>query len=218
MSTFISARLRDLEIDAFFSAENNHHIYEELHTMLKLLAKVCDFSLRGMEQLLMRVVLVLCTLEKKADGGYSINLTLLTFLIMARLRMREHYDKYIRGADWQGMVNHWESDLMAARIRWRNEDERAQLHAIAALTTAQVIMTWYSPLEHSDALNVISHYEKKAENASNDAREYYKEVARYVRHFIQNNSRGINLGFFVRKIEMLDQFRFSDDAAEGNGN
>ena len=210
MDGFITARLKHMEIDKFLEGRKRSFGYDRqnLHETLTLLAKVYNLFPRDMEQLLMRVVLVLYALEDDEKDKQPFHPSLLAFLIVARLKMLEHYRRYILPADdGVEMVGRWE----AAGIY-----DGAENIKIASHITAQILMAKH---DTTGANDLMKSYKDKANNApSNNARSYYNSVSGYAKNFGKDDNNRINLSRLVNKIELLDKFRFPDDGnAKGNG-
>ncbi len=208
---FIDARLSALGVDKFLEDRKKHrgckYDLDKLRGALTLLAKIYNYSLRDLEQLIARVVLVLYTLE--GNMFYPI---LLAFLLVARQKMPEHYRKYIRPDDnGEEMREQWENDLGMADIHEGYEN----YSFFAVSITAQIMLTkWITQKKLEDAKSDFNTYcEEKEENATTREGELYIDDLKHAgaEFFISDIYRSRSekiLPYLVKKIEIQDKFHF----------
>ena len=224
MVKFIRARLESLGINKFLHGRNIISDFqadqEKLLETLGLLTKLYGSSLRDAEHLLMRVVLVLYSLEDSEKRKYHFHPTLLAFLVLARQEMAFAYGKYILPENnGEDIIAEWERKLKEMRIFDESQIIIADREAsfVAAYTTAHLILAkCYNNAPPPQSL--VKRYQERAESAPTpEAKRYYGEVARLSESLPQYSHWGIRLSYLVKKIELLDKFRFSHtDGNKGN--
>ena len=226
MVKFIRARLESLGINKFLQGRNIIEDFqadqEKLLETLGLLTRLYGSSLRDAEQLLMRVVLVLYSLEDSEKRKSHFYPTLLAFLVLARQEMAFAYGKYILPENnGEDIIAEWERKLEEMRIFDTSKTIIATRDAsfVAAYTTAHLILgKCYD--NDPPSPDIVKRYQDRAKNApTSGEKTYCGEVARLIEHLPNHSRGGINLSYLVKKIEMLDKFRFSpaDNNKDGGG-
>ena len=207
MVKFIRARLESLGVNKFLSGRKNIELFgaddEILLKTLALLARLYDSSLRDAEQLIMRVVLVLYSLDKEAKQPFYP--ALLAFLVLARQEMPDAYGKYVSSENGEDIVAEWERKLEESGVY----DESA---GIAAYITAHVRLANHYA-QRADGLS-YSDFAEKHDKAIKDSRTpeervYRQHVSKHVQNINNSYAWGISLSSLAKKIELADKFRFS---------
>ena len=212
MGRFIDMLFIGMEIDQFLQSRCNQRALkasrEEFRDTLKLLADVYGLTLRDAEQFLTRIALVLCTLED-AETASHFYPPMLAFLVMARKETLGLYGDYIRDEnDGIEMVKYWEEKLRANGIF-----EDAAKREVAASVTISIIETkrYHDDFDRAELRAFVqSSYEnvdEKFPHVSDGEKRYRRRVREKINTILATR---LLLSEYVKKIEMLDQFRFSE--------
>ena len=219
MLNFLKARLESLGINQFLRGRNSIPKFqgdrEKLLETLDLLARLYAPSLRDTDQLLMRIVLVLYSLEDQEGRKFPFYPTLLAFLVLARQVMPVAYGKYIlpdnNGDD---IIAEWEGKLAATHI-FQDTASKGDDYSIAAYITAHLIVA-----KNHDNLSALPGYIERYKNNAETPHAprgtwYRKEVARLIESIANDDiRRPMSLPYLAKKIRLADKFRFSP--ADGN--
>ena len=215
MHKFLGDRFDKLGMNKFLQGRNIisefQYDKEKLVETLELLARLYDSSLRDVEQLLTRIVLVLYSLEEEKERKSRFYPVLLSFLVLARQQTPDLYNKYIIPRDdGEEIVAAWEGKLENARVY----DEGGEGSSIAAYTTAHILIAKYhAQKDMADApplSDFIRRHEERITNArTTGERRYRQELAKHLQTLGEDFRREINLSYLIKKVEMLDKFRFS---------
>ena len=211
MGRFIEMLFGSMKVDQFLQSRCNQKVLkaerEEFRNTLALLAGVYGLTLRDVEQFLTRIVLMLCTLEdaKTAPHFYP---PMLAFLVMARKETPDLYGNYIR--DETGgveMIEYWDK-----KLRENGVFEDVEKYEVAADVTASIVAAkLYSDNANRAELDALMESYKNAGDmllsVSDGERSYRHRVQEKIKIL---HSVRVKLGEYVKKIEMLDQFRFSE--------
>ena len=212
MGRFIDMLFTSMKIDQFLQSRRNQRVLkaesEEFRNTLALLAGVYGLTLRDAEQFLTRIVLVLCTLEDTEPAPH-LYAPMLAFLVVARKETIGLYGDYIRDEnDGIEMVKYWEEKLRANGIF-----EDAAKREVATSVTISIIETKRYPDDFDRAelrAFVKSSYEnvdEKFPHASDGEKGYRRRVREKINTIL---AARLLLSEYVKKIEMLDQFRFPE--------
>ena len=205
MGGYLETLFKSMRIDEFMSGAAGNR--SDLLRTLQLLVGLYDYTLRDAEQLLTRIVLVLCALEEKTSRFEP---ALLAFLIVAREKESRLYSNYARN-------EMGEKELVAA---WQNKLEERNVYEdkknceVAAYVTAQIISSKFvrapnktpSELHTSEQKELVDAYFDPPPTISERERIYRVQVDEGIR--ANYSEVAIDLPPILRKIEMLDSFRF----------
>lgn len=205
MGGYLETLFKSMQIDKFLSDVAGKR--SDLLITLQLLVGLYDYTLRDAEQLLTRIVLVLCALEKKTSRFEP---ELVAFLVVAREKESRLYSNYARN-------EMGEKELVAAwqnKLAKRNVYEDKKNCEVAAYVTAQIIASKFvrapnkepSELHTSEQKALVNAYFDPPPNIHERERIYRVRVGEGIR--ANYDEAAIDLPPILRKIEMLDNFRF----------
>lgn len=186
---------------------------------IEWLAGLYDYSLRDIEQLLMRITLVLRSLGREERLSYPV---LLAPLLVARQQMPGAYREYIQLeknakalVDAKALVSEWEKKL---EPHYGGKEPRfggKTYHYDAAEITAHIIMAKYlaqggDDLNLSpDFVSIRDEYAGKAQTGTEEEKSYNRNVAEFLKQLGVVKSE-VDLSTLIKKIELWDKFQFSD--------
>ena len=205
MGGYLETLFKSMQIDQFLSDVAGKR--SDLLRTLQLLVGLYDYTLRDAEQLLTRIVLVLCALEKKTSRFEP---ELVAFLVVAREKESRLYSNYARN-------EMGEKDLVAAwenKLAERNVYEDKKDREVAAYVTAQIIASKFVRAPNKEPSELHTSEQKALVDAYFDPPPTIPERERIYRVHVDEGIRAnydegaIDLPPILRKIEMLDNFRF----------
>ena len=205
MGGYLETLFKSMQIDKFLSDVAGKR--SDLLITLQLLVGLYDYTLRDAEQLLTRIVLVLCALKEKTSLLES---ELVAFLVVAREKESRLYSNYARNEMGEKeLVAAWEN-----KLEERNVYEDKKNCEVAAYVTAQIIASKFvrapnktpSELHTSEQKALVDAYFDPPPTIPERERIYRVQVGEGIR--ANYGEAAIDLPPILRKIEMLDNFRF----------
>lgn len=209
-SEYWKVLLDELGTNAFLKKHKGRFADENMFNPLPLLGEVYRFSLRDIEQFMLRLNLVLSTVEREVAFP-----EFLAFLMVLRERGREQLAAYLSGDTSEEMVSYWEETLTKANIKFADTEDNSMF--AAGYITACLILAKHSS-RTKYAADKFKEYDQKAEDEglSSEKKSYVDGVMRCM---TACREEGLNvkvmLANYVRKIGLLDQLNQGATATEG---
>ena len=179
---------------------------KNMRNPLLLLGRIYEMHLRDAEQFMLRLNLVLSTL---ADEKILLP-ELLTFLMVLREQDREVLNSYLASDGSEEIVEYWVTKVKGANIKASGDN--ADVIFFAGYTTAGLISAKHS-IESGHFKEKHKEYAQQAqdERISREDRLHANGVAKCM-EFCQERHLSVAdmLRAYMRKIELLDQFKLPD--------
>lgn len=208
-SEYWKVLLDELGTNAFLKKHKGRFADENMFNPLPLLGEVYRFSLRDIEQFMLRLNLVLSTVEGEVAFP-----EFLAFLMVLRERDSRQLAAYLNGDASKGTVSYWENKLTDANIKFADTEDKSMF--AAGYITACLILAKHSG-RTKYAADKFKEYDQKAgdEGLSPEERSYVSGVTRCMTACREEglNVKGM-LENYVRKIGLLDQLNQGAAAAE----